>query len=167
MIVIGQKTYMYVIIIFLIAFLFISSVLGENQEVIPIRDQILKLLNSSEYNNARRGAMPTDYKYSFQDKCHFLVHSEWYGKLHADIADILIPMAAIKIEKEIENGSYFLFITCKDQNKCIKIKGENTGDPYQYIFVQAFIYAGRSEQSYNKIKGMFEKVISECSEKLE
>lgn len=164
MIAIGQKTYVHLVLVFLSAFLLISSAFGEKEEVIPIRDQILKLLNSSEYNHDKRGGMPTDYKYSFQDKCHFLVHSEWYGELHADIADTLIPMAGIKIEKEIEDGSYFLFITCKDQNKCMKVQGENTGDPYQYMYVQAFIYAGKSEQSYNKIKGMFEKVISECSE---
>ncbi len=164
MIAIGQKTYVHAVIIFLSTFLFISLAFGEKEEVIPIRDQILKLLNHRDYNHVKRGAMPIDYKYSFPDKCHFLVHSEWFGETHSDISDTLIPMASIKIEKEIEDGSYFLFVTCKDQDKCMKVQGENTGDPYQYMYVQSFIYAGKSEQSYQKIKGMFEKVISECSE---
>ncbi len=161
---IAHKIYVYAVIILLSLFLYVNSAFGEEQEVGPIKDQILKLLNSTEYNHDKRSGMPTDYKYSFRDKCHFIVHSEWYGKLHADIADTSIPMVGIEIVKEIEDGSYFLYITCKNKNKCIKIRGNNTGDPYQYRFIQAFIYAGRSEQSYRKIKSMFEKVISQCAE---
>jgi len=164
MILIGHKSYVNAAIVILSIFLFGNSTVEEKHESNPIRDQILKLLNSSEYNNVKRGAMPMYYKYSFQDKCHFLVHSEWYGTSHSDIADTSIPMASIKIEQEIQDGAYFLYISCKDQNKCIHIKGENTGDPYEYMFVQAFIYAGRSENTYDNIKGMFERVICECSE---
>jgi hypothetical protein len=160
---IAIKISVVTIIIFLSPFWYVNSTFAEKQEVSSIKDQILNILNSSEYNHDKRSDMPTDYKYSFQDKCHFLVHSEWYGKSHADIADTLIPMAGIEIKKEIENDSYFLYVICKNNKKCIEIKGNNTGDPYQYMFIQAFIYAGHSEQSYYKIKGMFEKVISECS----
>ena len=161
---IAKKIFVLAIIIFLSAFLYVNSAFAEEREFKPIRDQILNLLNSSEYNHDKRGGMPTDYNYSFRDKCHFLVHSEWYGKLHGDIADTLIPMVGIEIKKEIEDGSYFLYVMCKSNKECIEIKGNNTGDPYQYMFIQAFVYAGRSEQSYNKIKGMFEKVIFECAE---
>ncbi len=160
----AQKKYVYIAIIFLCAFLHVNNTFAGEQEVGPIRDRILKLLNSSDYNHDKRGNMPTDYKYSFQDRCHFLVHSEWYGTEHADIADTLIPMLGIEIKKEIEDSAYFLYIKCKNENKCIEIRGNNTGDPYYSMFIQAFIYAGQSEQSYNKIKRMFEKVISECAE---
>ncbi|MCW8987430.1 MAG: hypothetical protein OQK75_07125, partial [Gammaproteobacteria bacterium] len=124
--------------------------------------EIIKMLNSREYNHDKRGNMPTDYKYTFKDKCHLSIHSEWYGKTHGLIEDKLIPLKDINIFQETNNDSYFLYLKCK-KNDCIKIDSDNTGEMSHTMFVQTFIYAGKTKESFIKIKQLFNRAINSCT----
>ena len=105
--------------------------------------------------------MPTDHKYTIKDKCHLLMHSEWYGNTHGLIEDKLIPLNDINILKEIDNDSFFLYIKCKN-NDCIKIDSDNTGEISHTMFMQTFIYAGKTEKSFINLKQLFGRAIKNC-----
>jgi len=68
----------------------------------------------------------TENIYNFKSKCIFSIHSEWYGKSHAEIVDSDILLDEVFIEKAEEYNSYILVLKCNDNKKCIKISGENT-----------------------------------------
>lgn len=127
-------------------------------------NNLLGTLNSNVYNHYKDGGMTTTYKYTFAE-CQLFVHSEYYGLEHSEIDDNTIPITLIDLSKEIDQdkGQYYLFMKCKNGKDCIRIKGESTGDPHDYMFIQHLIYAGKSERSYNKIRVLFDQVISECN----
>ena len=126
-------------------------------------DAILGTMNKDEILKDSRGGMPTEYEYSFIDECHFNVHSEWYGQTHGIIDDEIIPLGEVKIEKLQEEGKYYLFFQCFKGGKCISVKGENTGDPHDYMFIQSIVPAGSSLKIFTQLKSYFEKLSSLCA----
>jgi len=128
-------------------------------------DRVVKTLNTSKYNHATRGGMPTDYTFSSSDICHLNIHSEWTGETHGVVDDNVIPLNAISLSQELDAGSYFFYVKCEKNKDCIKVSGENTGEKYSYMYPQSFIYGGKSEKSYQFLKNLIKQAIAECKSK--
>lgn len=127
-------------------------------------NEILGIMNTVDILQDSRGGMPTGYEYSFLDECRFKVHSEWYGQTHAVIDDEVIPLREVKISKLEEERKYYLFFKCSGAEKCIHVKGENTGDHHNYMSVQSIVPGGSSEEVFVLLKRNFERLIFLCTE---
>ena len=125
-------------------------------------DAILGTMNRDEILKDSRGGMPSEYKYSFIDECHFKAHSEWYGRTHFTIDDEIIPLGKVKIEKLREEGKYYLSFECLEGGKCISVKGKSIGDSHEYMSIQSFVPAGSSLKNFSQLKGYFEELSSLC-----
>ncbi len=125
-------------------------------------DAILEKMKIEEILNDNRGSMPTEYKYSFIDECHFKVHSEWYGQTHGVIEDEIIPPGEVRIIKYREDGKYYLFFKCREGKKCISIKGDNTGEPYGGMRIESIVPAGSSLDIFNQLRNYFERLSPLC-----
>ncbi len=119
-------------------------------------------MDIDEILNDNRGSMPSKYKYSFTDECHFKVHSEWYGRTHFTIDNEVIPLGGVRIEELEEDAKYYLFFKCLGGVKCISLKGENTGEKLNYMRTQSIVPAGSSLKTSHRLKGYFEKLSAGC-----
>jgi hypothetical protein len=129
-----------------------------------IIDAILGMMTAGDIvKDSRGGTMPTAFGYSFIDECHFKVHSEWYGETHGVIDDEIVPLGEVRTEKLMEGGKYYLFFRCREGSKCVSVKGENTGDPHDYLFVQSIVPAGGDPDISSELKGRFEELSLRCA----
>jgi hypothetical protein len=156
-----MKKLLFLLLILVTLPLFASAKTDEHKY--KVVDVILERMNTDEILNDSRGAMPSEYKYSFVDGCHFKVHSEWYGQTHGIIDDEIIPLGEVKIEKLREDGKYYLFFKCLEDEKCIPFKGDNTGEPYGGMRIESIVPAGSSLNIFNQLKGYFEKLSLLCA----